>query len=97
MENRDVTVVVVSMMPRNAGTRRQSAMYKNNPRLETKVVGSEGLEELQDTEEDTDEFGIHYIQKGETASEIRTTNWSTPPPPGIWSRWLWGQNQYRWS
>ena len=32
---------------------------KNNPRLETEVIGSEGLEEVQDTEEDTDEFKIH--------------------------------------
>ena len=53
-------------------------MCKNNPRMETKVVGSEGLEEVQDTEEDTHELGIHYIKKGQPASEIHTINWSTP-------------------
>ena len=51
---------------------------KSKTQLETMLVDCNEREEDQDTAEDTDEFGMYYIQKAQDIGEIHTINWSTP-------------------
>ena len=51
---------------------------KNKTQLEKKLVDCNEREKDQDTAEDTDEFGMYYIQKAQDIGKNHTINWSTP-------------------